>query len=94
MKNFEKYEEEIKAVGYSLAVVNGKVTRCRNTACSDCEFDHDCIDCDAKRMKWLYEEADEGIQLIDTAKEYTMGDLVERINEIVDAVNELKGEQK
>ena len=94
MKNWEKYEEEIKAVDYNLAVVNGKATRCRDTACSDCKFDHDGKDCDAKRMKWLYEEADEGIQLIDTAKEYTMGDLVERINEIVDAVNELKGEQK
>lgn len=94
MKNWEKYEEEIKAVDYSLAVVNGKATQCIDTACSDCKFDHDGIDCEATMMKWLYEDADEGIQPIDTAKEYTMDDLVERINEIVDAANELKGEQK
>lgn len=59
MKNWEKYKEEIKAVGYGFAVVNGKATRCRDTACSDCKFDHDGIDCDAKRISWLYEEADE-----------------------------------
>lgn len=47
MKNWEKYEEEIKAVGYDFAVVNGKVTRCRDTACSDCKFDHDDFDCEA-----------------------------------------------
>lgn len=52
MKNWEKYEEEIKAVGYNLAVVNGKATQCSDTACSDCTFDtHGGIDCGAKRMK-------------------------------------------
>lgn len=130
MKNWEKYEEEIKAVDYSLAVVNGKATQCIDTACSDCKFDHDGIDCEATMMKWLYEEADENwieeglreletlmqrtteqlereynptkifdtsdgkLQGIDFDSEFTMQDIAERINEIVDAMNELKGEQK
>ena len=91
MKNWEKYEEEIKECGYDIARVNGSIIECSASHCDYC--DYNMHDCDVDKMKWLYEDADEGIQPIDTAKEYIMDDLVERINEIVDAVNKFLAQE-
>lgn len=66
MKNFEKYEEEIKKENYEIAV--NKYTKELMTCgsnCRECLFNIEC--CNNKlwltRIKWLYEEYNPKAQL-------------------------------
>ena len=59
MKNFEKYEKEIKKIGIcNIAYTNGELKLCRDANCTDCIFNRgeggDCNTFDITR--WLYEE--------------------------------------
>lgn len=61
MKNWEKYEEEIKAIGINnLAVAEtGEAKQCMNIGCDKCKFSdvvatpHSCY---KNMVNWLYEE--------------------------------------
>ena len=57
MKNWEKYEKELKEFGIeNLAVSNGNVCNCKDTKCNCCCFYEDCRD--IIKINWLYSEAD------------------------------------
>lgn len=63
MKNFEKYEEEVKKHDYNFAFdfKNKKIVNCMNINCSECMF---CNECSAEsKIKWLYEEYNSKAQL-------------------------------
>lgn len=55
MKNWEKYEEEVKEMNYEFGVIGNEIKRCDATTCKDCTFRHD-IKCNPERVKWLYED--------------------------------------
>lgn len=59
MKNWEKYEEELKKTGFSFAVTRNSVATCAYAKCSDCAFNKRIGDCDIHRMKWLYSDYEE-----------------------------------
>lgn len=59
MKNWEFYEEDIRAYEARFAVVDGKITGCSNGICSFCAFDNednDSCQCWDKRLDFLYRE--------------------------------------
>lgn len=61
MKNWEKYEKEIRSIvskNGSLAVKNNKPASCRGTECSEC-IAKSIANCEKKVFDWLYEEAQE-----------------------------------
>lgn len=68
MKNFEKWEKEIKEIVNSnkpIAVVNNKPCVC-NPQCSKCRFNKsngDMRGCVVKGFEWLYEEYKEPIKM-------------------------------
>lgn len=68
MKNFEKYEKEIKEIvnqNKLIAVVNNKPCVCEGK-CIGCKFDKskgDMRGCIVKAFEWLYEEYKEPIKL-------------------------------
>ena len=68
MKNFEKYEKEIKEIvnqNKLIAVVNNKPCVCE-CKCTGCKFDKskgDMRGCIVKAFEWLYEEYKEPIKL-------------------------------
>lgn len=68
MKNFEKYEKEIKEIvnqNKPIAVVNNKPCVCEGK-CTGCKFDKskgDMRGCIVKAFEWLYEEYKEPIKL-------------------------------
>ena len=56
MKNWEKYEEELKKFGFEgFAISNGNVRKCKSTICADCSFNDGA--CGDEKIRWLYEEA-------------------------------------
>lgn len=57
MKNWEKYEKEIKELN-SLAFSKNRNTfgYCENTVCDNCDFDETGTDCIQKKINWLYKE--------------------------------------
>lgn len=60
MKNWEKYEKEIRSIvskNGSLAVKNNKPASCRDTECSEC-IAMKISNCDGKIFDWLYTEVD------------------------------------
>ncbi len=63
MKNFEKYEEEIKKINYNIAVnaKNNTVVYCYGISCDDCLFNNNCNN--ETIIKWLYEEYSPKTQL-------------------------------
>ena len=66
MKNFEKYENEVKEI-YGredhIAVVNGKPISCYGLElCDKCDF-YKKGDCEKRRIEWLYSEYKEPIKL-------------------------------
>lgn len=58
MKNWEKYEKEIKELN-SLAFSKNRNTfgYCENTVCDNCDFDETGTDCIQKKINWLYKES-------------------------------------
>lgn len=58
MKNFEKYEKNIKKVGYRFGVnkKNRKAVSCAKIDCEDCIFCWSCPHEALEKIKWLYEE--------------------------------------
>ena len=59
MTNFEKYKQELLSFDYAEhtpAKKNGKLVRCINTRCIECDF----VDgnCTTNFIKWLYENDD------------------------------------
>lgn len=60
MTNFEKYKEELLSFDYaegnSPAKKNGKLMRCADTHCTECDFSNG--NCTTNFIKWLYENDD------------------------------------
>lgn len=57
MKNWEKYEEELKDVGLSFAVTRSGIERCADVRCHDCVLGHmGGGNCDIDRLNWLYKD--------------------------------------
>lgn len=58
MKNWEKYEKEIKKIGIgNIAITKkGKLSDCRDTHCKECIGDKN--GCDYAFTEWLYQEAE------------------------------------
>ena len=61
MKNYEKYDKEIKEIldeGFDIAVIKGKVKKCSESDCFDCAFDFGNSDdtCKLGFYNWLFEE--------------------------------------
>ena len=49
--NFEHYFEYLSKLNMSdFALIDGRVTQCLDTVCSECDFNHDCIE---GKFKWL-----------------------------------------
>lgn len=71
MTNFECYKDEIKKIvdsDVSIAIRNGKIEKCTDGECDNCGFYNHPKDCEATKIRWLYEEHKETRKL--TAKEY------------------------
>ena len=60
MKNWEKFEKEIRVIGLTnIAVVNGRVIHCDDVEkCNCCELSAYKDNCLAELINWLYSEAD------------------------------------
>lgn len=52
--NMEHFRSEIEKNEYNLAMTNGKITKCQNTDCGDCEFN--TLRCVREKIKWLMSE--------------------------------------
>lgn len=62
MLKAEKYKERIKELDYSFALYNGKLKRCRDVKCDNCEFNKvDDGSCVETKTRWLVEEYKEPI---------------------------------
>lgn len=68
MKNWEFYEDKIRAYEARFAVVNGRVECCSNGLCTGCAFDNDDDSCWDKRLEFLYQEHKELVVLTDDEK--------------------------
>ena len=69
MTNFEYYADEIKAIEYDFAYVDGKITKCSIDVCDEeCEYFKD--DCTSTKVKWLYSEHIEQPKLTKTEHEF------------------------
>ena len=65
MKNFEKYEVQLNAIGLNFAFVNGNVVACESTPCTDNCLFHDgngLTACMLHRAQWLTEEVKQETQ--------------------------------
>lgn len=60
MKNWEKYEEKIKALGiHDFSVTkDGEARECSDKSCRDCIFNSD-RSCMYEMSHWLYDEAED-----------------------------------
>lgn len=60
MKNWERYEKEIKALGInSFAITkDGEVNRCLVVNCNDCRFQVKKRKCNEEMINWLYKECE------------------------------------
>lgn len=55
--NFEHYFEYLSEKRMmDFALINGRVTKCSVTQCSECDFNHDCIEGKFKWLKQAYEK--------------------------------------
>lgn len=55
--NFEHYFEYLSEKRMmDFALINGRVTKCSVTQCSECNFNHDCIEGKFKWLKQAYEK--------------------------------------
>ena len=63
MKNWEKYEKEIKELGLGLGgftiTKSGEVDKCTNISCFKCKFCETDETCRATVVKWLFEDYEE-----------------------------------
>ena len=70
MKNWEKYEEELRKIGVNLfALIDGEPRKCSGSYCRDCEFHKQNPingSCSHERTKWLYQ--DDGIRVGDVVQ--------------------------
>lgn len=61
MTNFEKYKEDIenfiKENGNSkFALLNGKIVKCEDISCTDCDFDSPNKHCSELSKRWINED--------------------------------------
>lgn len=91
MKNFEKHSLEellsLMPVGYAHpAVVSGRLVKCAETNCKDCEFyskrEESGRSCDLEFIKWLYSDADYD-DMINHPSHYTDGKI-----EVIDYIED------
>lgn len=71
MKNWDFYEEDVRAYEARFAIVDGKITGCSNGICCFCDFDNEDNDptqCWDKRLEFLYQEHKEPAVLTDDEK--------------------------
>lgn len=64
MKNFEKYEEEIKKIDYhdfAFNIKDKKILKCQLCDCNECLFNDSCYL--SNKIEWLYEEYNPKAQL-------------------------------
>lgn len=55
--NFEHYFEYLSKLNMSdFALIDGRVTQCLDIVCSECDFNHDCIEGKFKWLKQPYEK--------------------------------------
>ena len=55
--NFEHYFEYLSKLNMSdFALIDGRVTQCLDTVCSECDFNHDCIEGKFTWLKQPYEK--------------------------------------
>ena len=63
MTNFEKYKERmlkiVDSMDEGIAVSNGVPYLCEDTPCDDCDFYCDSGSCEARFIRWLYQEYEE-----------------------------------
>lgn len=62
MKNWEKYEDELKKIGTNFVRLrSGEFSICHNSECHACMFYPvaDIEGCSVRKMNWLYEEYEE-----------------------------------
>lgn len=63
MTNFEKYKERllkiVDSMDEGIAVCNGVPYSCEDTPCDDCDFYCDGGSCEARFIRWLYQEYEE-----------------------------------
>lgn len=67
MTNFEKYKKQMEEFIYNtkdsnLAVADGKIIKCEDVPCSECELSKKSyigLNCFGKLLLWLYEEYQE-----------------------------------
>lgn len=79
MTNFEYYKDEIKKIADSdapIAIRNGKIEKCVDGKCDNCGFYNYPEDCEAAKIRWLYEEHKETSTL--TAREWHMLKAIEK----------------
>ena len=69
MKNWEFYEKELKEHTLSFAVKDNQVHWCSDVRCDECMFYMgESQQCDAARLKWLYQEYKEPVILTEDEK--------------------------
>ena len=60
MKNWEKYEKEIKELGLGFTITeSGEVDKCANINCAKCKFYEIEGSCRMTVIRWLYEDYEE-----------------------------------
>lgn len=52
--NMEHYRDEIEKNKYSVAMRNGKLTKCKEIDCAECKFN--TVNCVREKTKWLMSE--------------------------------------
>ena len=72
MKNWEFYEQELSAYGFSFAMSNNRLCNCRETLCDNCAFcldrPYSCDSCEGNKIRWLYQEYKEPVILTEDEK--------------------------
>lgn len=72
MKNWEFYEQELSAYGFSFAMSNNRLCNCRETLCNNCAFcldrPYSCDSCEGNKIRWLYQEYKEPVILTEDEK--------------------------
>ena len=72
MTNYEKFKNEIEALGYNFGVTKvQEICSCQTMECVDCIFnineEHICV---PTKVRWLYEEAQEDFSITAQEKDF------------------------
>lgn len=72
MTNYEKFKNEIEALGYDFGVTETQeIGLCQTVDCDDCIFCQNDTDfCVPAKIKWLYKEAKEVFPITTTEKNF------------------------